>query len=61
LIGDQLPAEHFEFIEEIVEAVVALCACRSDVTGQILASLDLIADWGLTVHGLDGLPVTANR
>jgi citronellol/citronellal dehydrogenase len=55
LIGDQLPAEVFESIEEIVEAVVALCACPSDVTGQIRASLDLISDWGLTLHGLDGL------
>jgi citronellol/citronellal dehydrogenase len=55
LIGDQLPAELFESIEEIVEAVVALCDCPAEVTGQILVSLDLIAHWGLTVRGLDGL------
>ncbi len=54
LIGDQLPAEVFEALEEIVEAVVALCDCPEDVTGKIAVSLDLIKDWGLTVHGVDG-------
>jgi citronellol/citronellal dehydrogenase len=55
IIGDQLPRELFESIEEIVEAVVALCDCPADVTGQVLESLDLIANWKLLVHGLDGL------
>jgi citronellol/citronellal dehydrogenase len=55
IIGDQLPRELFESIEEIVEAVVALCDCPADVTGRVLESLDLIANWGLSVHGLDGL------
>lgn len=55
VIGDQLPRDLFESIEEIVEAVAALCDCPPEVTGQIMESLDLIADWGLTVHGLDGL------
>ena len=36
-------------------AVVALCDCAPEMTGQVMESLDLIADWGLTVHGLDGL------
>src|SRR6516164_7388637 len=54
LIGDQLPRELFESIEEIVEAVVALCDCPAEVTGQIAESLSLIADWGLSVHGLNG-------
>ena len=54
LIGDQLPRELFESIEEIVEAVVALCDCAAEVTGQIAESLSLIADWGLSVHGLNG-------
>jgi citronellol/citronellal dehydrogenase len=40
----------------MVEATVALCDCREDVTGQAFVSLDLIADWGLTVRGLDGTP-----
>jgi NAD(P)-dependent dehydrogenase (short-subunit alcohol dehydrogenase family) len=54
LIGDQLPRELFESIEEIVEAVVALCDCPPEVTGQVLESLDLIANWGISVRGLDG-------
>jgi citronellol/citronellal dehydrogenase len=55
IIGDQLPRELFESIEEIVEAVVALCDCPAEVTGQVLESLSLIADWSLSVRGLDGL------
>ena len=35
-------------------AVVALSACPEDVTGRITVSLDLIAEWGLVVHNLDG-------
>jgi NAD(P)-dependent dehydrogenase (short-subunit alcohol dehydrogenase family) len=54
LIGDQLPRELFESLEEIVEAVVALCDCPPEVTGQIAESLSLIADWGLSVHSLNG-------
>jgi hypothetical protein len=45
-------------MEEMVEATVALCECPEDVTGRVAVSLDLIADWGLEVHGLDG---TARR
>lgn len=55
LIGDQLPAELFESLEEIVEAVTALCDCPPDITGRVFSSLDLIDEWGLTVRGLDGL------
>jgi len=31
LIGDQLSAELFESVEEIVEAVVAPCDCPADI------------------------------
>jgi citronellol/citronellal dehydrogenase len=55
LIGDQLPAELFESIEEIVEAVVALCDCPADITGRMFSSLDLIDEWGLSVRELNGL------
>jgi citronellol/citronellal dehydrogenase len=58
IIGDQLPAELFESVEEIVEAVVALCDCPADFTGRIAESLALISELKLTVRGLDGL-VTA--
>jgi NAD(P)-dependent dehydrogenase (short-subunit alcohol dehydrogenase family) len=55
LIGDQLPAALFESVEEIVEAVVSFCDCPEEMTGQIASSLDLIAERGITVRGLDGL------
>jgi NAD(P)-dependent dehydrogenase (short-subunit alcohol dehydrogenase family) len=54
LMGDSLPAEFFESVEEIVEAVVALCDCDPETTGKMLYSLDLIEKWGLVVRSLDG-------
>jgi NAD(P)-dependent dehydrogenase (short-subunit alcohol dehydrogenase family) len=54
LVGSTLRPEQIESMEEMVEAVVALCDCPADATGKIAVSLDLIADWGLTVHNLDG-------
>jgi citronellol/citronellal dehydrogenase len=51
-----LAPDKIESLEEMVEAAVALCDCPADVTGKALVSLDLIADWGLTVHSLDGGP-----
>ena len=40
VVGDQLPRGLFESLEEIVEAVVALCDRPPEVTGQVMASLD---------------------
>jgi NAD(P)-dependent dehydrogenase (short-subunit alcohol dehydrogenase family) len=54
VLGDALRPDQIESMEEMVEGVVALCDCGADVTGQVMVSLDLIAEWGLTVHGLDG-------
>ena len=54
LVGDSLAPDQIESLEEMVEAVVALCACPPDVTGRSFVSLDLLAAWGLAVHGLDG-------
>jgi citronellol/citronellal dehydrogenase len=54
VVGDQLRPEQIEPIETMVEAVVALCDCGVDITGQTLVSLDVIDGWGLTVLGLDG-------
>jgi citronellol/citronellal dehydrogenase len=54
LVGGSVPADKFEPLEAMVEAVVALCACPPEVTGRRAVSLDLVAEWGLTVHGLDG-------
>jgi NAD(P)-dependent dehydrogenase (short-subunit alcohol dehydrogenase family) len=56
MTGDSLPPDKVESLEGMVEAVVALCDCPADVTGQVLVSLDLIADWDLTIHALDGTP-----
>jgi NAD(P)-dependent dehydrogenase (short-subunit alcohol dehydrogenase family) len=54
LMGDSLPVEFFESVEEIVEAVVALCDCDTETTGKMRYSLDLIEAWGLPVRNLDG-------
>jgi len=56
MVGDLLRRQPdlLESMEQMVEAVVALCACPKDVTGRIAVSLDLIAEWGLIVHNLDG-------
>jgi hypothetical protein len=54
LVGGTVPPDRFESMEEMVEAVVALCDCAATITGQTMVSLDLIAAWGLTVRGLDG-------
>jgi citronellol/citronellal dehydrogenase len=49
-----LASDAFESCEEIVEAVVALCDCPAEFTGRVAVSLDLIAEWGLTVHDING-------
>jgi citronellol/citronellal dehydrogenase len=54
LVGGTLQPDQIESMEEMVEATVALCDCAADVTGRNTVSLDLIAEWGLDVHGLDG-------
>jgi NAD(P)-dependent dehydrogenase (short-subunit alcohol dehydrogenase family) len=54
LVGGTLRPDQIESMEEMVEATVALGDCPADFTGNITVSLDLIAQWGLTVHGLDG-------
>jgi citronellol/citronellal dehydrogenase len=54
LVGGTLRPDQIESMEEMVEGVVALCDCPDNVTGRITVSLDLIRDWDLTVHNLDG-------
>jgi citronellol/citronellal dehydrogenase len=56
LVGELIRPEEIEALEEMVEAVVALCDCSKDVTGQIGVSRDLIREWDLTVRGLDAQP-----
>lgn len=56
LVGGTLRPDQIESMEEMVEAVVALCSCGPEVTGRLSVSLELIAEWGLKVCGLDGAP-----
>jgi citronellol/citronellal dehydrogenase len=56
LVGDSIRADQIESIEQMVEAVVALCDCPADVTGRSFVSLDLLAEWNLEVRGLDAGP-----
>lgn len=56
LMGDRLRPDQIESLDEMVEGTVVLCACAEEVTGRITVSLDNIAEWGLTVHNLDGSP-----
>jgi NAD(P)-dependent dehydrogenase (short-subunit alcohol dehydrogenase family) len=59
LVGSQLRPDQIESLEEMVEAVAALCDCDPDVTGQSFVSLDLLASWGIEARGLDGAPRVA--
>jgi NAD(P)-dependent dehydrogenase (short-subunit alcohol dehydrogenase family) len=54
LVGATLRPDQIETMEEMVEAVVALCDCPPQCTGRNAVSLDLIGELGLRVHGLDG-------
>jgi citronellol/citronellal dehydrogenase len=55
LVGDTIRPDQIESLEQMVEAVVALCGCPPEVTGQTLVSLDLLDDWEIEVRGFDGL------
>ena len=57
LVGSALSADQIESMEEMVEAVVALCDCAPERTGLEHISLDLIAELGLTVRDLEGNPI----
>lgn len=57
LVGGRLRPDQIESMEEMVEGAVFLCDCPAELTGMIAVSLDLIAEHGLVVHGLDGRPL----
>ncbi len=57
LVGD-LPEAQVESLEEMVEAVIALCDCPVERTGQVVVSLDLLAELNCTVLSIDGQPIT---
>ena len=57
LVGATLTADQIETMEEMVEALTALCTCPAGRTGLSHVSLDLIAELGIEVHDLDGDPL----
>jgi citronellol/citronellal dehydrogenase len=61
LVGTKLRPDQIESMEEMVEGILALCDCHEDVTGHVAVSLDLIANWNLTVHRLDGTSTNQTR
>jgi NAD(P)-dependent dehydrogenase (short-subunit alcohol dehydrogenase family) len=54
LVGGTLRDDQIESMEAMVEAVLALCDCEPDRTGQVFVSLDLLDELGATVMDLDG-------
>jgi NAD(P)-dependent dehydrogenase (short-subunit alcohol dehydrogenase family) len=56
LIGHPLRDDQVESMEEMVEAILALCDCPPDRTGRTHVSLDLLAELAVFVHRLDGSP-----
>jgi NAD(P)-dependent dehydrogenase (short-subunit alcohol dehydrogenase family) len=54
LVGETIKADQIETMEQMVEAIVALCDCPAEVTGRQVVSLDLLDEWGIEVRGLDG-------
>ena len=56
LVGATLRADQVETMEEMVEAVIALCDCPADVTAASFVSLELLAAWGIEARNLDGSP-----
>ena len=55
LVG-QLREDQVESMEQMVEAILALCDCPRDRTGRSEISLDLLEELGVQVRGLDGRP-----
>ena len=58
LLGTQLAEDQVESIEEMVEAILALCDCARERTGCTYVSLDLLDELGLTARSLNGTPRT---
>jgi NAD(P)-dependent dehydrogenase (short-subunit alcohol dehydrogenase family) len=58
LVGATLRPDQVEPLEDMVEAVVALCDCPEDATGATWVSGELLVAWDVDVRGLDGGPTT---
>jgi citronellol/citronellal dehydrogenase len=48
-----VPDDRFESVEEMAAAVVALCDCPPERTGQSIVSLDLLAELGVNASAQD--------
>jgi citronellol/citronellal dehydrogenase len=59
LVGDTIRPDQIESLEQMVEAIVSLCACPAVVTGRSFVSLDLLDDWTIEVRGVDGQPLSS--
>jgi short-subunit dehydrogenase len=59
VVGTTLRDDQIESMAEMVEAVVALSDCAPELTGRNCVSLDLIEELNLTVHALDGTPLSS--
>ena len=57
LVGSSVTADQIESMEAMVEGTIALCDCAADLTGRCCVSLDLISEFRLVVHALDGTPI----
>jgi NAD(P)-dependent dehydrogenase (short-subunit alcohol dehydrogenase family) len=58
LVGETVREDQIESMEAMVEAVIALADCPAELTGRPCVSLDLIDELHLTVHALDGSPLS---
>jgi len=58
VIRGRVSDNQIESMEAMVEATVALADCPADLTGRICISLDLIDELRVTVHALDGTPLS---
>ena len=56
LVGGVVDTSDWESMEEMVEAILALCDCPPEMTAGIHVSTDLVAEMGRPVRGLDGRP-----
>ena len=56
VVGSSLTPDQIESMEEMVEAITALCLCEPDHTGAVEESLALIERLRLPVRRLDGRP-----
>jgi NAD(P)-dependent dehydrogenase (short-subunit alcohol dehydrogenase family) len=52
--ADKVGPGVFEELTDTVEAIVSLCDCAPERTGQVTITLDLLAELALTPRGLDG-------